>query len=421
MANLGTKNGTFIIRFRFGGKEYKRSLKTRSSPDAAAAKNSVELTVHRILTGFLTIPSGVDPGDFILSGGVLLEIPPHRGPTPPLPTTQALIDEYLRCQKNLLAESYHYSQEMHLRHFSRFLNGLANTPCDQIGQKDLERFLHERLAIRDPATVARERVTLTQFYKWVCSQEATSGYPSPASRLFTIKFGRDRDPFRTMDEIEQTIQRGGLSEEEGLAVWECLYLNPQEIGSLLKTVQANAADPISFILHAIPAYTGMRRGEVLRLTWLDVDIINGYVTARSRKQSRSRTETIRRIDLHAELKPHLLDWRTKRPKGQFVIADLKTLEPISKDLANRSFWQPLRGTDWNLEGGRNWFKVGFHTYRHSFASNLAAAGVDQRIIDEFMGHQTEAMRKRYRHLFPKNRRAAIESFSLAGPTAKPEL
>jgi len=215
-----------------------------------------------------------------------------------------------------------------------------------------------------------------------------------------------------MDEIKQIIQRGGLTDEEALDVWECLYLNPQEIGGLLATVRVNAADPMSFVLHAIPAYTGMRRGEVLRLTWLDVDLDNGYITARSRKQSRSRRETIRRIDLHAELKADLLDWRTKRPRGQFVICDPKTLQPISKDLANRLFWQPMRGTDWHLEGSRNCFKIGYHSYRHSFASNLAAAGVDQRIIDEWMGHQTEAMRKRYRHLFPKNKRSAIESFSL---------
>jgi integrase len=169
------------------------------------------------------------------------------------------------------------------------------------------------------------------------------------------------------------------------------------------------------MLHAIPAYTGMRRGEVLRLTWVDVDLDSGYITARSRKQSRTRTETIRRIDLHAELKTQLLDWRTKRPKGQFVICNPKTLQPIPKDLANRLFWQPMRGTDWHLEGSYNWFKIGYHSYRHSFASNLAAAGVDQRIIDEFMGHQTEAMRMRYRHLFPKNRRSAIQSFSLAVP------
>jgi integrase len=69
----------------------------------------------------------------------------------------------------------------------------------------------------------------------------------------------------------------------------------------------------------------------------------------------------------------------------------------------------MRGTPWCLDNAKDWFKVGYHTYRHSFASNLAAAGVDHRIIDEFMGHTTESMRKRYRHLFPQNRKRAIES------------
>ena len=83
--------------------------------------------------------------------------------------------------------------------------------------------------------------------------------------------------------------------------------------------------------------------------------------------------------------------------------------------ANRCFWQPMRHTEWCLDNTKDWFKVGFHTYRHSFASNLAAAGVDQRVIDEFMGHQTEAMRKRYRHLFPKDRKSAIECLSFEQP------
>lgn len=120
----------------------------------------------------------------------------------------------------------------------------------------------------------------------------------------------------------------------------------------------------------------------------------------------------RRIDLHPELKSLLLDWRQKRPRGQFVVSDADSLDCLTPKGSYARFWQPLRGTRWCLSSGKNLFKIGFHTYRHSFASNLAAAGVDQRIIDEFMGHQTEAMRKRYRHLFPKHRRSAIESFSL---------
>ena len=48
---------------------------------------------------------------------------------------------------------------------------------------------------------------------------------------------------------------------------------------------------------------------------------------------------------------------------------------------------------------------GYHVLRHGFASNLAA-GTDQRVIDELMGHTTEEMRKRYRHLFPEQKDAA---------------
>ena len=80
----------------------------------------------------------------------------------------------------------------------------------------------------------------------------------------------------------------------------------------------------------------------------------------------------------------------------------------------------MRGTEWCINSKKNWFKLGFHTYRHSFASNLAAAGVDQRVIDEFMGHTTEAMRKRYRHLFPSTRRAAIEKLVLDGKSRMAE-
>jgi integrase len=57
--------------------------------------------------------------------------------------------------------------------------------------------------------------------------------------------------------------------------------------------------------------------------------------------------------------------------------------------------------------------LGFHTLRHSFASNLAARGVDQRIVDHFMGHQTKEMRMRYQHLFPERREKAILKLKFA--------
>jgi integrase len=50
---------------------------------------------------------------------------------------------------------------------------------------------------------------------------------------------------------------------------------------------------------------------------------------------------------------------------------------------------------------------GFHVLRHSFISCLAAAGVDQRIIDEWAGHSTDEQRRRYRHLVPDVKQQAI--------------
>ena len=98
---------------------------------------------------------------------------------------------------------------------------------------------------------------------------------------------RRAGPFRTMGEIASIIERGGLPPDEESALWDCLYLSPPEIAGLLQTVRQRQRRDFVYLLHAIPAYTGMRRGEVLRLSWQDVDFDQDYVFARSRKQSRA--------------------------------------------------------------------------------------------------------------------------------------
>jgi integrase len=75
-------------------------------------------------------------------------------------------------------------------------------------------------------------------------------------------------------------------------------------------------------------------------------------------------------------------------------------EPLTRDEATYYFKQTLAGSKWEVVSG-------FHVFRHSLASNAAAAGIRQEVIDGWIGHQTAEMRKRYRHLLPKEKEDAI--------------
>jgi integrase len=80
--------------------------------------------------------------------------------------------------------------------------------------------------------------------------------------------------------------------------------------------------------------------------------------------------------------------------------DLPLPGPITEDEAHDHLRRSLRGSRWAVIKG-------WHIARHSFASNCAARGIDQRLIDRWLGHTTDEMRRRYQHLIPNQEQQAI--------------
>lgn len=95
--------------------------------------------------------------------------------------------------------------------------------------------------------------------------------------------------------------------------------------------------------------------------------------------------------------------RESTTKGRQAAVRKRETQPVaavSRDEAHDHLKRILAGSKWAV-------LEGYHLLRHSFISCLAAAGVDQRIIDEFVGHCSEEQRRRYRHLVPDLKQKAI--------------
>ena len=64
---LDPVSGRHRIRFRFAGRAYKRSLKTQDRREARAVVGRVDEMIRLLERGRLELPTGAEPGAFILS------------------------------------------------------------------------------------------------------------------------------------------------------------------------------------------------------------------------------------------------------------------------------------------------------------------------------------------------------------------
>jgi integrase len=147
------------------------------------------------------------------------------------------------------------------------------------------------------------------------------------------------------------------------------------------------------------AYTGARRAELFRARVEDFDFEARHVLLREKKRSRDR-ETFRTVDMAPAVEAAMRSYFAGPHPGGAVAFCSEANRTLTDGQTWKAFRSGVKGSKWHVLRG-------YHAFRHSLASNLAAAGVDQRVIDELMGHTTVEMQRRYRHLFPDQRRAAM--------------
>jgi integrase len=211
--------------------------------------------------------------------------------------------------------------------------------------------------------------------------------PATVNRLVaTLKhmFSKAEEWDMVEEDVLKRVRKVRLLEENNQRL---RYLSLEESQALLKACSSELRPIVTTALS-----TGMRKSEILGLTWDQVDLKHGF-TLLDRTKNGSRRE----IPINRTLRA-TLQGLPRRLGVPWVFSEARTGKP-PRDVG-KAFSAALR------RSGIDDFR--FHDLRHTFASHLVMAGVDLVTVKELLGHKSLAMTLRYAHLAPAHALRAVQ-------------
>jgi integrase len=169
------------------------------------------------------------------------------------------------------------------------------------------------------------------------------------------------------------------------------FLSRKECRAVTELADRDLADLIRVAVN-----TGLRRGELFRLTWSQVDLETRTLSVLETKSGWPRT-----VPLNAECSavlaeiPRAID----DPRVFAWWGRMKTAE--------RGIWRRFKTTLKRAGVER----LRFHDLRHTFASWAVMEGVDLRTVAKWLGHRSLDLVMRYSHLAASHEREMIERIS----------
>jgi integrase len=187
-------------------------------------------------------------------------------------------------------------------------------------------------------------------------------------------------------------------------------LTPEEESRLL-TVLGETKSQNGQMFVRLALLTGMRSGEILDLTWKQIDFRRRTVTVGIAKTAAgSGREIPMNEELNALLSVHA-DWFTSKfgtpdPSWYvFPFGSPRPSDPTRPATTMKTFWENARE--------KAGIRCRFHDLRHSVATKMAEAGVSESTMKALLGHMSRNMLERYSHIRLKAKREAVESLTTA--------
>ena len=173
------------------------------------------------------------------------------------------------------------------------------------------------------------------------------------------------------------------------------YLSHEEVMRLLS--HAREQTPNLFPMIATAIYTGMRKGELFGLRWIDVLFERSVIHVAHSYGKTPKSGKWRPVPLHPALAPILREWQRHCPPGALVF-------PV---VPERGAAQRMGTADDMLDIEATLQAAGchvpvrpWHALRHTFASHYAMSGGSLLALQKILGHSKFEMTQIYSHLAP---------------------
>jgi len=312
---------------------------------------------------------------------------PDAPTEPEHPARPMTFGDFLEGHYAAFLEANHSNPTESRQRIERF--GLQDKVLAEIRLADVETWRTKRQQDgRKPSTINRDLAVLRRAFHKAVDWELLDS--NPLARLKPLR--EDRNPvIRYLSDTEDARLKGALKRRDDTLREQRERGNQwrRERGYELLPELGEYADNLTpLVLMALG--TGLRRTELWRLKWGDVDLVHNSVAVHG---SGTKSRQIRHVPLNAAVQAVL-----KVHRGPAT--PLPHIPVFGRHEFRKSFNTVLE--DARIE------KFRFHDCRHTFASRLVMRGVPLNTVRELLGHADIKMTLRYAHLAPDTLRQAVE-------------
>jgi integrase len=245
----------------------------------------------------------------------------------------------------------------------KLIDFFRNTPLNEITSLDVRKLKKERLDLgNSPATTNRYLALLKRMFNYAIESELLETNPVKSVKLLSEQ-----------DEIHEKIL---TADEEEKLINEC--------HSRLKPVVVLALN------------SGMRKSEILKLKWDDVDLFKETIRVQNTKSKKARilpmNDTAKRVFRYLK----------ESRNGDEKVFPFKNIRSAFEGARERAGVPELR----------------FHDLRHTYATRLVESGCDIVLIQKLLGHSTLLVTQRYTHACENRMREAVKRLDCAKVCAK---